>query len=154
MTVYGVSAYELGASSDDARPSSREARDMYSTTSPANGHESRLDPDSLHELWRMQLLDELRGKRGAIEWQPLLDPDGERAAALDELIARFEAVEADELQDRHPVELRPVDSSRPSVVAAWARAPSLFSQPLLFLRRLRSRKTSVRRARPARRPGG
>ena len=46
----------------------------------------------------MQLLDELHGKLRAIEWDPKLDPGGERAGALRALIARIEAVEADELR--------------------------------------------------------
>jgi hypothetical protein len=117
-------------------------------TSSVNGRESRLDPDSLHELWRMQLLDELRGKLRAIEWEPALDPDGARAGALADLIRRFEAVEAEALRDRHPVELRPVaaahvdvPSSRDAVAEAprWhrGRGEPLLARPLLFIRRLR-----------------
>jgi hypothetical protein len=58
-----------------------------------------LDHRSQHELWRMQLLDELRGKLKAIEWDADLDPDGRRAVALWALIARVEAAEAEELRN-------------------------------------------------------
>lgn len=67
-----------------------------------------LDPASRHELWRMQLLDELRGKLRAIDWEPTLDPEGRRTAALGELIARFEAIEAEELSHLHSVADRPL----------------------------------------------
>jgi len=51
-----------------------------------------------HELWRLQLLDELYGKLRAIEAQPALDPKGTRRAALHGLIARFEQIEVEELR--------------------------------------------------------
>lgn len=53
-----------------------------------------------HEFWRMQLLDDLRAKLYAIECQPALDPEGERYAALRDLIRRFEEIECDELRQR------------------------------------------------------
>ncbi len=43
----------------------------------------------------MQLLDELRHKREAIEFQPTLDPDGSRLAALGELIEHYEDLDAE-----------------------------------------------------------
>ena len=58
-----------------------------------------LDTDSLHELWRMQLLDELRARRVALDYEPQLDPDGRRRTALAELIAHFEDVELAALQE-------------------------------------------------------
>jgi hypothetical protein len=58
-----------------------------------------LDVESLHELWRMQLLDELRRRRAALEFEPRLDPDGRRRVALAELIARFEDEELEALQE-------------------------------------------------------
>jgi hypothetical protein len=56
-----------------------------------------LDHESLHELWRMQLLDELRRRRVAFEYEPQLDPEGRRRAALAVLIASVEDVENEEL---------------------------------------------------------
>jgi hypothetical protein len=58
-----------------------------------------LDDESLHELWRMQLLDELRRRRAALEFEPPLDPDGRRRAMLAQLIARFEDEELKALQE-------------------------------------------------------
>ena len=58
-----------------------------------------LDVDSLHELWRMQLLDELRHRRAALDHEPQLDPEGRRRAALAELITSFEAEELEALQE-------------------------------------------------------
>ena len=65
----------------------------------ANGRTSGLDHESQHEFWRMQLLDELRTRLTAIEWDPRLDPHGCRATALRDLIARVEAAEADALRN-------------------------------------------------------
>ncbi|HEX6702788.1 MAG TPA: hypothetical protein VF101_18825, partial [Gaiellaceae bacterium] len=65
----------------------------------ANGRLSPLDHASLHEFWRMQLLDELHGRLTAVEWNPKLDPDGTRAVALRALIARVEAAEAEALRN-------------------------------------------------------
>jgi hypothetical protein len=59
-----------------------------------------LDRDARHEYWRMQLLDDLHSRLRAIEFQPALDPRGTRRAGLLELIARFEAIEAEELANR------------------------------------------------------
>jgi hypothetical protein len=58
-----------------------------------------LDMESVHELWRMQLLDELRRRRVALEVEPQLDPQGRRRAGLAELIARFEEEELEALQE-------------------------------------------------------
>jgi hypothetical protein len=58
-----------------------------------------LDHETMHEFWRMQLLDELRTRLRTIEWDPKLDPDGGRAAALRALIARVEAAEAEALRN-------------------------------------------------------
>jgi hypothetical protein len=58
-----------------------------------------LDTESLHELWRMQLLDELRRRRAALEFEPRLDPEGRRRAVLAELITRFEEEELEALQE-------------------------------------------------------
>lgn len=58
-----------------------------------------LDIVSLHELWRMQLLDELRRRRAALDYEPPLDPEGRRRAALAELIASLEEEELEALQE-------------------------------------------------------
>jgi len=58
-----------------------------------------LDHETMHELWRMQLLDDLRSRLEVLEWDPRLDPDGGRAAALRALIARAEAAEAEALRN-------------------------------------------------------
>ena len=58
-----------------------------------------LDHDSLHELWRLQLLDELRRRRVAFEYEPQLDPEGRRRAALAVLIASVEDAEVEALQN-------------------------------------------------------
>jgi hypothetical protein len=58
-----------------------------------------LDHETMHEFWRMQLLDELRVRLRTIEWDPKLDPDGGRAAELRVLIARVEAAEAEALRN-------------------------------------------------------
>ena len=47
----------------------------------------------------MQLLDELRRRRAALEFEPQLDPEGRRRAALAELIASVEDVELEALQN-------------------------------------------------------
>ena len=58
-----------------------------------------LDTASLHELWRMQLLDELRRRNAALEVEPRLDPEGRRRAMLVELIASVEQEELEALQE-------------------------------------------------------
>jgi hypothetical protein len=58
-----------------------------------------LDVYSLHELWRMQLLDELRRKHGALEFQPQLDPEGRRRTALTGLITSLEDAELEALHE-------------------------------------------------------
>lgn len=60
-----------------------------------------LTHEERHEFWRMQLLDELYWKLAAIEAEPALDPEGKRHAELLALIARFEAIEAEELRNHH-----------------------------------------------------
>ena len=59
-----------------------------------------LAPDLSHEFWRLQLLDELRHKLVAFEYEPRLDPSGMRREALHGLIAHFEQIEADDLHRR------------------------------------------------------
>ena len=78
-----------------------------------------LDVDSSHELWRLQLLDELRRKRVALDYEPQLDPEGRRRAALGELIATFEEAELEALHELR-AERRPhatVDPHRARVEA-------------------------------------
>ena len=58
-----------------------------------------LDVDSRHELWRLQLLDELRRRRVALEYEPQLDGDGRRRAALSTFIADVEDAEDEALQE-------------------------------------------------------
>jgi hypothetical protein len=59
-----------------------------------------LDADLRHEFWRLQLLDELRRKRAALEYEPQLDPEGRRRDGLDELIVVIEDRELEALRDR------------------------------------------------------
>ena len=59
-----------------------------------------LDADLRHEFWRLQLLDELRRKRAALEYEPQLDPEGRRRDDLDELIVVIEDRELEALRDR------------------------------------------------------
>jgi menaquinone-dependent protoporphyrinogen oxidase len=66
-----------------------------------------LDHDSLHELWRMQLLDELRRRRVALEYEPQLDPEGRRRAALAALIASVEDAEFAALEELNGREAAP-----------------------------------------------
>ena len=58
-----------------------------------------LDAASLHELRRLELLDELRRKRVAFDYEPQLDPEGRRRAALAELISSFEERELEALHE-------------------------------------------------------
>jgi len=51
----------------------------------------------------MELLDEIRGKLRAIQWEPTLDPEGRRAVALERLIRRIQVVEAEALRDQRDV---------------------------------------------------
>jgi hypothetical protein len=60
-----------------------------------------LDAELRHEFWRLQLLDELRRKRAALEYEPQLDPEARRRAALADLIAALEQLELESLQERH-----------------------------------------------------
>jgi hypothetical protein len=60
---------------------------------------SSLGEVSRHELRRLALLDELRRKRVAFEYEPQLDPEGRRRAALTELISTFEEVELEALHE-------------------------------------------------------
>ena len=59
----------------------------------------RLDEASLRELRRLELLDELRRKRHALEYEPQLDPEGRRRLALTELISILEEEELAALQE-------------------------------------------------------
>jgi hypothetical protein len=59
-----------------------------------------LDTDLVHEFWRLQLLDELRRKRAALEYEPQLDPERRRRDGLDELIVTFEERELEALLGR------------------------------------------------------
>src|SRR5919201_5933544 len=65
------------------------------------------DDDSLHDLWRMQLLDELRHRRVALEYTPQLDPEGRRRAALAELIETVEDAELEALERLNSKEAAP-----------------------------------------------
>jgi hypothetical protein len=58
-----------------------------------------LDDDSLHELWRLQLLDELRRRRAALDYEPQVDRNGRRRAALTALIASLEQEELEALHE-------------------------------------------------------
>jgi menaquinone-dependent protoporphyrinogen oxidase len=109
-----------------------------------------LDDDSLHELWRMQLLDELRGRRVALEYEPQLDPEGRRRAALEVLIADVETAEVEalgELEGRD--EPWKGDVMRPSILVAYASKKGSTAEVATFVgKRLRERGlvADVRRA--------
>ena len=60
-----------------------------------------LDAELRHEFWRLQLLDELRRKRAALEYEPQIDPEARRRAALADLIEALEELELESLQERH-----------------------------------------------------
>jgi hypothetical protein len=60
----------------------------------------KLDADLVQEFWRLQLLDELRRKRAALDYEPQLDPEGRRRDGLDELIVVFEDRELEALRGR------------------------------------------------------
>jgi Flavodoxin domain len=86
-----------------------------------------LDHDSLHELWRMQLLDELRRRRVALEYEPQLDPEGRRRDALAVLIASVEDAQIEALEELNGKEEAPAgapprkgDVMRPSILVAYA----------------------------------
>src|SRR5207302_3660515 len=59
-----LSRRRIRGRTDAPRPRAEQSRGM------------KLDLDSAHELWRMQLLDELRRKRVALDYEPQLDPEG------------------------------------------------------------------------------
>ena len=61
---------------------------------------TKLDADLAHEFWRLQLLDELRRKRAALDYEPQLDPERRRREGLAELIAAFEDRELEALRGR------------------------------------------------------
>jgi menaquinone-dependent protoporphyrinogen oxidase len=113
-----------------------------------------LDHESLHELWRMQLLDELRHRRAALDFQPRLDPEGRRRAALVELIATFEDAELEaleELADKEPEgeTARKGDVMRPTILVAYGSKKGSTAEVATFVgRRLRERGlvADVRRA--------
>ena len=80
---------------------------------------TRLDADLLHEFWRLQLLDELRRKRVALEYEPQLDPKARRRAALDELVATLEDIELEALREtRIGAEDTPQSTSAPARMAS------------------------------------
>jgi menaquinone-dependent protoporphyrinogen oxidase len=88
-----------------------------------------VNPDLVHEFWRMQLLDELRRKQVSLDYEPQLDPEGRRRAALVELIGLFEDAESGALQERrrdeapsseHGNAVETGDVRRSSVVVAHA----------------------------------
>ena len=82
-----------------------------------------LDVASRHELWRLQLLDELRRKLTALEYEPQLDPEGRRRAALGTLIAYFEGLEAEAMEEVEEHETAPSErtpATRASIVVAHA----------------------------------
>ena len=104
-----------------------------------------LDHDSLHELWRMQLLDELRRRRVALEYQPQLDPEGRRRPALDVLIASVEDVERGALEELNGKEEAPTGGPprkggvmRSSILVAYASKKGSTAEVATFVgKRLR-----------------
>jgi len=104
-----------------------------------------LDHDSLHELWRMQLLDELRRRRVAFDYQPQLDPEGRRRAALAVLIASVEDAEGEALQELDGKDEAPAGASqrkggvmRPSILVAYASKKGSTAEVAAFVgKRLR-----------------
>ena len=114
-----------------------------------------LDTDSLHELWRMQLLDELRGRRAALDYEPQLDPEGRRRSALADLIAHFEDRELAALQelagDDEPPPAGPTTAPprkggvmRPSILVAYASKKGSTEEVATFVgNRLRARGLGV-----------
>ena len=106
-----------------------------------------LDHDSLHELWRMQLLDELRRRRAALEYQPQLDPEGRRRAALAQLIASVEDVEGEALEELNGKNEAPAGPPprkggvmRPSILVAHASKKGSTAEVATFVgKRLRAR---------------
>ena len=114
-----------------------------------------LDHDSLHELWRMQLLDELRRRHVALDYEPQLDPEGRRRAALAVLIASVEDAEAEALQERNgngaPADAPPPKGGamRPSILVAYGSKKGSTAEVAAFVgKRLRERglAADVRRA--------
>jgi menaquinone-dependent protoporphyrinogen oxidase len=106
-----------------------------------------LDIDSLHELRRMQLLDELRRRRFALEYEPQLDPEGRRRAALAVLIASFEDAEIDALEKLNGKDAAPEGAPqrkggvmRPSILVAYASKKGSTAEVATFVgKRLRER---------------
>lgn len=54
--------------------------------------------DIQRDLRRLQLLDELRWKLAAFDYEPQLDPQGTRRAELESLIARLEDEQVEALR--------------------------------------------------------
>lgn len=54
--------------------------------------------DIQRDLRRLQLLDELRWKLAAFDYEPQLDPQGTRRAELETLIARLEDEQVEALR--------------------------------------------------------
>jgi menaquinone-dependent protoporphyrinogen oxidase len=101
-----------------------------------------LDVDSLHELWRMQLLDELRRRRVALDYEPQLDPEGRRRAALATLIANVEDAELEALEELNGKDLAPPAERerRPSILVAYASKKGSTAEVATFVgKRLRER---------------
>jgi menaquinone-dependent protoporphyrinogen oxidase len=106
-----------------------------------------LDTDSLHELWRMQLLDELRRRRAALDYEPQLDPEGRRRAAIAALIASFEDAEGDALQELNGKDAAPAGAAqrkgavmRPSILVAYGSKKGSTAEVATFVgERLRRR---------------
>jgi menaquinone-dependent protoporphyrinogen oxidase len=104
-----------------------------------------LDVESLHELWRMQLLDELRRRQVALEYQPQLDPEGRRRAARAVLIAGVEDVEVaalQELDDRNEpptaAPQRKGEAMQPSILVAYGSKKGSTAEVAAFIgKRLR-----------------
>ena len=115
-----------------------------------------LDHDSLHELWRMQLLDELRRRRVAFEYEPQLDPEGRRRSALGVLIASVEDAEVAALEELNGRDEPPAGASRPkgdvmrpSILVAYGSKKGSTAEVATFIgKRLRERGlvADVRRA--------
>jgi menaquinone-dependent protoporphyrinogen oxidase len=115
-----------------------------------------LDVDSLHELWRLQLLDELRRRRVALDYEPQLDPEGQRRAALATLIASFEDAEVEALEELNGKEEAPAGARqrkggvmRASILVAYASKKGSTAEVATFVgRRLRAQGlvADVRRA--------
>ena len=110
-----------------------------------------LDTESLHELWRMQLLDELRCRGVALQIEPQLDPEGRRRAALAELIGSLEDAELEALQELNGRDEAPPAATprkgvvmRPKILVAYASKRGSTAEVAAFVgERLRERGLAV-----------